>query len=274
MITLPSVARSCLLDHLRHLKEMRDALTTIESNLATRRGECAELNDSFNRRERYLGGWFGGDREKVHRHNDLLEECIDLEAQFDRKQKVIDAIQHEMFLLLDRELAADPDYAALGIMCGDGRSAEASAKHLIQLLQRALREVDEAQTANMMDAAGLNSMAAYDYIATDEARQAVAAVNRYLPEFQRFVGRFMRADAAGPAVPNLDAFLATLDITDLVLDFGFGDFAQIGELDRTEEVLRSHLAKAETVAAQIAEILVPLKVSQRKYHDEVIAALH
>lgn len=273
MIVIGEPVRSVLIARINEACSTQAEIVRIEKQYSTTVLAHTKTWASFGWRERYLGGAFGGDKQLVARYRELDRLLTAQSAQLRKQVDAHMALEKDIFERLDAELQRDSTYLSLRAIYADGDGALDASHRLIRLLEAALREVKEAQDVNMLDAVGVDNMAAFDYLATQEARDAVEAVNRYLPEYRKALRRFLNAEGTDQTIHNLDEFLAMLDITDLALEFGLGDFLQIEELENCRDVLQSHLNKARRTADQALKILVSLDQQRKAMHNEVREAL-
>lgn len=274
MTILSEAARIRLEALVAQETRMSAAIQRLEHAHVTNAAAYSEINSTLNFRERRLRGAFGGDKKKVARHAELVALLAGLVYDLASERMALQRVQTEITQIIDMQLRLrDTTYMSLARTCDDGEAAMAASKRLITLINRALDEVDDAQDANMLDAIGVDGLAALDYVETDEAHDAITAVNNFLPQYMARMETFLGHKGAGTALHNLDQLLQMLDIVDIGADLGVIDLFQIEELDKAEQALRSHRDKARAAAKQVSALLVPLNQHRKARQDAVRATI-
>ena len=219
------------------------------------------IHATMNRRERWLWPWLskllGGDPDKVKRHSAELT----LSAQFNETAaKHVSAhknCEKRVEKILDDHLRADDaDYRALVVPYDASRTMMAEIEKFKSSINKAMREIDDAQSAEIMDIATPKSnkgmkmaMSMRSHMETQEAKEAVRAVNSAVPAFQQAAARYSE-ELKGFSLPKVNTDM--MSTTDLIFDMALGgmdftSFFALSALQSSEDGLKN--AKQKITAA-------------------------
>lgn len=242
MAAIAEPVRSELRSLLRRLDEIAAALVEQESQQLIHSRNYDTIRTEFGFRERYFGGRFGGNKQKVADWRELATKLAGIEQSINEQNRLKTGIVEQYHTLVRTELCKQEMYRTLFTACDNGEAARKAAHNLLQYI-----------------AAGINAVAASDYIATQEAKNAIERINAYLPIFKDAVACFQRDNQTLRDLTDLDGFLVQLDIVDLTVDFGFGDFLQMDELRECAENLRAMETQVETAKESVLALLKSLQ---------------
>lgn len=244
-----------------HRHTLRQA-TTHERN-------ASQLWDRMNFRERYLWGWFGGDKDNVAKHKELVNLKEQFTAAATDIQHEIDILDQDADSRLDKELRAqDGAYQSLLIPYEAAQELKEAVDAFLGKFANTQKEIDEAQTMETFDLFTSNKgIAVLSYLENDEAKEALEDIESAAPAFQEAVekynGRIKSAD-----LPKLSSDIG--DGIDLAFDFIFDgfDFMSIftlSALDDAEEDLGTARKKVEQVDEMVTAHLDKAETAVKSY---------
>ncbi len=240
-----------LATRLRELQQGNEYLQQVESRLQM------GYDQAYSRlgwREKYCGGWFGGDVSAVKQAKSLRE-------QLDAGREILAAAEKECQttdLQINQSIREyleqhDSEYRQINSLYGHFRSAREETRGFLSTIEEALSEIDDAQDMEMFDMFSNNKgIALMSYLENSEAQEAVQAVKNALPGFRQRLEAYAAFMQNLPPPTTLD-FGDGLDFTfDLLLDgFDFMSLFTLEKLERAESELRELRARVDDVKGKI-----------------------
>lgn len=234
------------------------ALSTKQEELrrTTRKVTASETTtqrmwDKMNFRERYLGGWFGGDKQKVKDYKAAIELQEQFESAASDIAHEINVIDESLVRTLDEELRVyDISYQQLLVPLEAAQTLKTAIDRFLKEIDEALKEVDDADTMETFDLVSSNvGISVISYLENQEAAEEIDDVKEALPAFQKALKDY---DDKINAIDLSDFSAAINDGWDLAFDFAFDgfDFMSIftlAALDEAETQLEDVRSKVEDV---------------------------
>lgn len=227
------------------------AAETAAGKGAQKQAESAKLYETMGWRERYLGGFLGGDRNAVHRRRELN----DIAAKFNNAA----AAKREEAAALDGKIVEkvhsylqqnDSVFRALLVPRQAAGNLKDAVAEFLSVIDCALSEIDQAQSMEGMDLFSKNKgISLMSTMANSEASEAIRAVERAAPAFRQAVECYsdkIKTINLGNIRPEID------DAPDLIFDFAFDGFDFMSmltliALNEAENNLRVARAKVDKV---------------------------
>ena len=248
---LPETVRRTVLDLEQKIEEALQAATAAEENRGDKQQAAASLYENMGWRERYLGGWLGGDRDTVRKYRDLNT----LAAQFNdaagqKREEVKDLDQDVIEKIHEYLQQTDATFRALLVPQQAAQELQDAVAGFLETIDNALSEIDDAQSMETMDMFSKNKGISFmSSIANSEAKSAVRAVESAAPAFQQAVERY--GDTVKQAdLGNIKAeFGDTMDLVfDLAFDgFDFMSMFTLSALGNAEDNLKAARSKVDEV---------------------------
>lgn len=231
--------------------------------------DAGQLWERMNFRERYLWGWFGGDKKNVARHKEL----VDLTEQF---TSAAADIQHEIGIIdrdadsrIDGELRArDTEYQTLLVPYEAAQELKEAVDEFLGKIATAKKEIDEAQGMEAFDLVTKNKgISIMSSIENGQAKAAVKEVKRAAPAFEEAVktynNRIKEIDLS-----NISSNFG--DGVDLIFDFVFDGFDfmslfTLSALDSSEKKLLKARGKVEEVDEMVTGQLDKAETAVKSY---------
>ncbi|HSI21258.1 MAG TPA: hypothetical protein VLA04_06270 [Verrucomicrobiae bacterium] len=228
---------------LLELLKKADALDqTIKEN-----AEFAEtLWEQMGFRERYLWGWFWGDRDLVLRRRDLIRTTDGLQESAETLREKIAGLRNEIDIDIVTELhQSNPGFrVARDHMVATGLLEEAAIR-CREALEEAMNDISSAQSMETYDLVSTNNVASIlSSSANSEAQYSISEAEEALREFDLALKKYDQTETGLRGMSEgIDDFPDL--ILDLVLDlpFDFMSWSTLSQLsnceDELEEIWRS-----------------------------------
>lgn len=247
-------------EHLRELEreaaESRDLLKKMKSRDLRLLGEMDSLRLRMGWREKYFRGWFGGDKQLVREARqlkiELKESSLEQEAQKTAIEKAecacVEAVAGHL-------MENDPEYRDLSQRCLEVGKVKAAADALVEAIDRALEEIDDAQGMETLDLVSKNKgISILSHLENAEASAAIDGVKEAARKFQealeshKGVIEERLAQDTGAARINDDIDL----VLDLVGDgFDFMSLFTLSQLSDAEDSLNEFKEKISGLVGEI-----------------------
>ncbi len=254
-----------------------DGLSADSSNasalLRLKLKESARFWEKMNFRERYLNGWFGGDKVKVRDRRNLEREISALRARIRRIAKKSDSFDRKLMEHISAQLSgSDDSYRKLLEVRKSLEKLKKSADWFGDKIDRALSEIDEAQGMETLDLVTKNKgIAMMSYFENSEANEAIREVSRSAPAFQKAMDEyngFLKGRKFSGSIVAID------DGIDLVLDlifdgFDFSSFFTLSALNNAEEKMKEARNKVSRIRKVVDESFRKAKSVESIYLKKV-----
>ncbi|MFA6603291.1 MAG: hypothetical protein WCT10_00445 [Patescibacteria group bacterium] len=254
-------------------KEYRRKLKRAEGHRSRLKNELDALRSKMGFREKYLAGWFGGNRGLTADYQRTVAEAVETDKLALRyTQEIETAAELAKKAAIDHLAKTDPDFARLNAAHILATNAATTAESLLHAISTAVREVDKASNCETFDLFSKSKMvSALSHIETEEAKKAIQRVNRRLRHFQEELDKYRDlADTAAKIEVELTLPDDTLDlIFDLSLNGNF-DFLSLLNLNRLAEA-GSGLAEIRQKAADALVLISKKQVELQIRRDQAIA---
>ena len=209
------------------------------------------LEATMNIREKYLAGWFGGDKDGVAQRRNLAEMVEALDTQSSEFTKLANLRDGQIVKTLDEYLRRnDGTYQKLVVPKDAAERLKLAVDEFKGLIEHALSEIDSAQSMETMDMFTKNKgISLMSYAANSDASSAIGDVKRAAPDFQAAVEGYTEA------IKGFDAKAVRADIgdgMDLFFDFAFDGFDFMSMF--TLSALGSAESDMEGLRGQVQEI--------------------
>ena len=213
-------------------------------SLETERNEVQASYDVhyalMNRRERYFGGWFGGDKKKVEKASSLRKDLRDIDIKISDSKRDLKAREEQLYHTIKTTLISnDPCFKSLSEILDKVTSVRGVTENYLDKIESALSDISSAQTTETLDLFSDNDAISFmSSMNNSSAQSAIDSVKGATPGFQKALteyGGFMR----GVSVST--EFTDVSDTFDLILDFALD-----GGIDFMSFLALSSLSSAES----------------------------
>jgi hypothetical protein len=231
----------------------------------------ADLWDRMNFREKYLGGWFGGDKHNVRQYRTLERDIANMTDRIDHLGWEKMNFDHLIGLLVHSELSKnDPVFQKLLEPYQEASDMKSEIDKFVESIQNALKEVDDAQSTETMDLlSGNKAISLLSHMENDEASMAIRNVGRMIPLFQKALTEYngFIKNYEAPTLVEIDDFTDLM--FDLALDgFDFMSIFTLSAIDEAENALREALQKVEEVDKIVTDHLAKAEVAHKTYFEK------
>lgn len=256
---LSETVRRTVLELEQKIEEALQAATEAEENRGEKQQEAARLYENMGWRERYIGGWLGGDRDTVRQYRELNTLAAQFNAAAGEKREEVKDLDQDVVEKIHEYLQqSDAAFRALLVPQKAAQDLQDAVAGFLETIDHALSEIDDAQGMETMDMFSKNKGISFmSTIANSEAKTAIRAVESAAPAFQQAVERY------GDTIKHVD--LGDLkaeigDTMDLVFDLAFDGFDfmsmfTLSALGDAEDSLQSARAKVDEVGDMAARHL-------------------
>jgi len=181
------------------------------------------LISSMNVREKYLNGWFGGNRNKVSDREKNQSQISELVSRVDDLKSEIKSLDLLAKKIIDEYLRIkDPDYQILVEPYDAALKVQKATAFFIRKVDRALSEVRDAQGMETLDILSKNSaISILSYMENSEASEAIKRVQVGVVSFQEAINSYNNF-IKGYKAPKVEVEIC--DGIDLFFDLVFDGF--------------------------------------------------
>ncbi|HAV11311.1 MAG TPA: hypothetical protein DCX32_02095 [Candidatus Moranbacteria bacterium] len=187
------------------------------------RAEDGRLRETMNFRERNLGGWFGGDRNKVARVRELEMKSAELDSQASNLGQEAEKCENDLKVFIDAYLRnCDASYQSLVQPYDRAVEMKKAIAVFLEKIDIALSEIGDAQGMETIDLLSSNKgIAALSYMENSEASDAIDEVRAAVKIFQEAVIAY-KDSSGGFQSSKIETEIG--DGIDLVFDFALEGF--------------------------------------------------
>ncbi|NTW14341.1 MAG: hypothetical protein HGA31_04915 [Candidatus Moranbacteria bacterium] len=247
--------RTRIRNAVRIAREKKDAADANGTNVSEIRSRVESMYASLNFRERHLGGWFGGDREKVGAYMNLLAKRDQLSLQDATLREAANRAENEVQSLMGRYLKEnDSDYRDLLVPYEAAVKVRQAVDSILERIEAALSSISSAETLETFDlcSSGIG-MSAMSYMQNDDANSAIESVRSEIPSLQAALRQYDGFLETG-RVPAVDAKID--DLTDFASDMIFDgvDFMSIFTLSVLDDA-ESQMTAARSKIRELKKII-------------------
>lgn len=263
-IDLPASLRSDVKLLVREGEGERAKAESARADAEAHDKKAAAIHSTMGWRERWLWPWLsrllGGDTRKVAEYTAARSLQSEFNARAAGHMNNYKDCESRAEGALDKHLrATDDDYKTLVIPYDASLAMKETVRSFMNRIDNALREIDQAQSAEMMEMVtpkknkGMKTaMSAMSYMETAQAKEAIAAVNRAAPDFQKAAADYTR-ELDGFRMPRVNTDM--MNTTDFIFDVALGgmDFTSLfalNALQKSEDGMKNakrKLAEAGTI---------------------------
>jgi hypothetical protein len=200
-------------------------------------------------RERYLNGWFGGDRKLLLAYNSEKQLCAQFNQSAEKAIEVVKDIDKKVTETIDDHLrSTNASYLMIATIHKDIAEVKSAGDILERQINNALDALSSAISTEWVDlATNNNGISFLSYLENDSAREAVAEVEKALNDF-RDKAKALKEQTE--KIKEIDLKSLDLDNMDLVFDLAFDDvfdFMSIFVLDELEKAKENIDVLAEKI---------------------------
>jgi hypothetical protein len=278
-IDLPASLRSDVKLLVREGEAERARAESARADADAHDKKAAAIHATMGWRERWLWVWLsrllGGDSRKVGEYTAARSLQSEFNARADGHMDKFNDCESRAEDALDKHLrATDDDYKALVIPYDASLAMKKTVRAFMSRIDNALREIDQAQNAEMMEMVtpkknkGMKTaMSAMSYMETAQAKEAIAAVNRAAPDFQKAAADYTR-ELDGFRMPRVNTDM--MNTTDFVFDIALGgmdftSFFALNALQKSEDGMKNAKQKLAQAGAVVDENLAKATQARGEY---------
>jgi hypothetical protein len=247
-------------DQLRTLEreaaECRDLLKKIRSRNLRLLGEMDGLRLQMGWREKYFRGWFGGNKLLVQESRRLNAELKDTLVGQEAQKVAIETAERVCIEAVAAHLAEnDPEFRDLDQRRAAAGKVKAAADELLEAIDHALGEVDDAQGTETLDLVSKDKgISILSHLENDEANEAIGevkdAAQRFRAALESYNGGIKEKLSQETGVERIN------DDIDLVLDlvgdgFDFMSLFTLSQLNDAEEALNEFRGKCAGLISEV-----------------------
>ena len=278
-IDLPASLRSDVKLLVREGAGERAKAESARADAEAHEKKAASLHAAMGWRERWLWPWLsrllGGDTRKVADYTAARSLQSDFNQRAAGHMDKFNDCESRAEDALDKYLrATDDDYKALVIPYDASLAMKETVSAFMNKINNALREIDQAQSAEMIEMVtpkknnGMKAaMSAMSYIETAQAKEAIAAVNRAAPDFQKAAADYTR-ELDGFHMPRVNTDM--MNTTDFIFDIALGgmdftSFFAMNALQKSEDGMKNAKQKLAQADAIVDENLAKATQARGEY---------
>lgn len=278
-IDLPASLRSDVKLLVREGEAERARAESARADADAHDKKAAAIHATMGWRERWLWVWLsrllGGDSRKVGEYTAARSLQSEFNARADGHMDKFNDCESRAEDALDKHLrATDDDYKALVIPYDASLAMKKTVRAFMSRIDNALREIDQAQNAEMMEMVtpkknkGMKTaMSAMSYMETAQAKEAIAAVNRAAPDFQKAAADYTR-ELDGFRMPRVNTDM--MNTTDFVFDIALGgmdftSFFALNALQKSEDGMKNAKQKLAQAGAVVDDNLAKATQARGEY---------
>lgn len=266
MVTIPEPARSELQGLLAQADQAAARMHELEGRQGSEQVKYDTIGASLGFRERYLGGHFGGDKQRLARYREAASDLAKLKRDISEQRTLIASLTEQIRTLVHTELRKNTKYLPLFVACDDAEAANKATQELHMLVEDARNEIGEASRA---------TITGDTYIVTQEAIDTIAQIKAFIPDFLAIMRHFQLNDEVLRNAPGLlEEFSSQLDTFIGATDFNRGSLLLPYEVDICIGSLNLMVSQIVSINSRILTQLKQLRQKRDASVDEAITRYH
>jgi DNA repair exonuclease SbcCD ATPase subunit len=234
----------------------QDGLKKIKSRKLRLCGQLDGIRRQMGWREKYFCGWFGGDKRLVQEARETKVELADALVEEEAQSAAIETAERECLAAVAAHLAEhDQEFRSLDQRYSEVSKVKSAADELSETIDRALSEIDDAESMETLDLVSKNKgIAILSHLENDEANEAIGEVKLAAQRFQAALETYNSTVKEG--CRQMTAVGRINDDIDLVLDligdgFDFMSLFTLSQLSDAEDALNEMQEKSASVIEEI-----------------------
>ncbi len=208
----------------REMDTHRNSVLQLETQRNNAQTEYESIYSQMNIREKYFGGWFGGDKSIVQRSNGLEESILGYDLEINQTKAVVQTTDSKINEVIKSYLVQnDSTYQQLHAVFENVEEVSKAVDLYMRRINFALSEISDAQGMETFDLfTKSTAISVLSYMENSEAQEAVNVVKNGTKPFQdslqKYNGFLKSTPIAGLGNVNIE------DGIDLMFDFIFDGF--------------------------------------------------